>query len=108
MLPLALLSLALSANAGNPDLAEFVDSLEIGPADHFIAFDPGGKYRAEQLDAKKAKAAELRGTWTLKDDAVSVKVTKCTGPQCKELKKDYVAHLELAAERALLVDSNAP
>jgi hypothetical protein len=105
MLAATLLALALTAD---PNLPDFVDALEIGPADHFVAFDSGGKYRAEQLDAKRAKLAELRGRWTLKDDTVEVKLIGCTGPSCKDLKKDYRAHLELAADRALLIQSNAP
>ena len=44
----------------------------------------------------------------LKDDVVSVKLSSCAGPLCKDLKKDYTARIELAAERALLVESTAP
>jgi hypothetical protein len=105
VLTTVLLALTLCAD---PKLADFVDGAEIGPTDHFIALDSFGKYRAEQLDAKGAKAAVMRGTWSLKEDVVSVKVSSCTGPLCKDLKKDYTARVELAAERALLVESTAP
>jgi len=108
MLVAALAALTLSASPTNADLAEFIDSLEIGPADHFVAFDNGGKYRAEQLDANKGKAAELKGHWSIKDDVVTVKLSACAGPQCKDLKKDYTAKVQLAAERALLIESTAP
>jgi hypothetical protein len=100
----ALLALTL----GLPSVQEVIDGAEIGPAQHFVAFDSAGKYRSEQLDAKGGKAAVMRGTWTLKDDVVSVKLSSCTGPACKDLKKDYTARIEIAADRAMLVESTAP
>jgi hypothetical protein len=105
MLVQALLALTVCANT---PLFDFLDSSEIGPEDHFIAFDCDGKYRAEQLDKKGAKVAVMRGTWALKDDVVSVKVTGCNGTACKELKKDWSARIALTAERAMVVESSAP
>lgn len=100
-LPLIAL-LALAA----PTVEDFVDGAEIGTAEHSVAFQSEGKYRAETTE-KKGKT-RLGGAWKLEGDTAAVTVATCGGPGCAELKKDFKATFEVTAERAMTVRSDAP
>lgn len=102
-----LLAVALAAAPiPRPSVQDFVDGAELGNAEHFVAYDSAGKYRSEMIE-KKGKT-RVTGTWELKDDTVAVKTAGCTGPSCKDLKKDYTAKFQVTAERAMVVRSDAP
>ncbi len=97
---------------------DFVEGSEIGTADQYVALESHGKYHAERVDKAIGKTS-LNGTWKMKDVGaglkennldqklghVDVKVASCTGPQCKDLKKDFGIDVELQAERAMTVKS---
>jgi hypothetical protein len=95
---------------------DFIEGAEVGTADAYVALESKGKYHAEKID-KAAGKTVLKGTWKLADGTgkdegrlakVDVKIASCTGPACKELKKDYALDIELKAERAMTVKSTAP
>ncbi|MGC4122164.1 MAG: hypothetical protein QM765_47810 [Myxococcales bacterium] len=101
-----LLAAVLLAAVPTPTVTDFVDGAEIGNAEHYVAFDSENRYRSELVE--KAGKTHVAGTWTLDGDTISVKATGCTGPACKGLKKDYQAKLQVTAERAMVVKSDAP
>ena len=97
-----LLAIALAA----PSVEEFIDGSEIGNEAHYVAFDSAGKFRSEMIE--KAGKTHLTGSWALEGDTATVKATGCTGPSCKDLKKDFTAKVEVTADRAMVVQSTAP
>ncbi|HEY3445974.1 MAG TPA: hypothetical protein VGK67_06385 [Myxococcales bacterium] len=94
------------ALAAAPTVQDFVDGAEIGDAEHFVAFDTAGRFRSELIE--KAGKTRVTGTWSLKGDTATVKASGCTGPSCKDLKKDFTAKVAVTADRAMVVQSDAP
>jgi len=93
---------------------DFVEGAEVGTAEAYVALESKGKYHAEKVDKAKGNTV-LKGSWKFKDAAADaktahadIKVASCTGPACKELKKDYALDFELLAERAMTVKSTPP
>src|SRR6185436_11917772 len=100
---------------------DFIEGAEVGTAEAYVALESKGKYHAEKID-KVAGKTVLKGTWKMKDTGagikengldqklghVDIKIASCTGPACKELKKDYALDVELLAERAMTVRSTPP
>lgn len=97
-----LVTLLTAVLAATPDVQDLIDGAEIGNAEGYVAFESHGKYHAEKTDKSKGNTV-LKGSWTLKDNIVDVKVSSCKGPACKELNKPYKAEVTASAERALLV-----
>jgi hypothetical protein len=97
---------------------DFIEGAEVGTAEAYVALESKGRYHAEKVD-KVAGKTVLNGNWKMKDVGagikdngvdqkighVDVKVASCTGPACKELKRDYALDVELQAERAMTVKS---
>ncbi len=100
---------------------DFVEGAEVGTAEAYVALESKGRYHAEKVDKAKGNTV-LKGTWKMKDigagikengldqklGKVEVKIASCTGPACKDLKKDYTLDVELQAERAMTVRSTPP
>jgi hypothetical protein len=93
---------------------DFIEGAEVGTAEAYVALESKGRYHAEKVDKSKGNTV-LKGTWKMKDGSgeaktghVDVKVASCTGPACKDLKKDYALDVELQAERAMTVKSTPP
>ncbi|MFO0596412.1 MAG: hypothetical protein U0228_13935 [Myxococcaceae bacterium] len=103
MLTLAL-TLALSQL---PTPTEILDNAEIGDATQFMQLRSRGAYEAQLVDKQKGNTI-IKGTWSIKDDLLSVKAASCTGGGCKDAKKDYTAKATIVAPRAMLIDSTAP
>ncbi len=89
-----------------PEAQDLIDGAEIGNADGYVAFESRGKYHAEKIDKAKGNTV-LKGSWTLADGVVDVKISSCKGAACKELNKPYKANVTAAADRALLVKAPA-
>lgn len=77
-----------------------LDGAEIGDEKQFIAFETGGKYRAETEGKERTVA---KGTWTVQGDVLEVKIASCKGPACNALGKGYKADVAVVAERAMTV-----
>lgn len=100
---------------------DFIEGAEVGTAEAYVALESKGRYQAEKVD-KAAGKTVLKGTWKMKDTGaglkengldqklghLDVKIASCTGPACKDLKKDYALDVELQAERAMTVKSTPP
>ncbi|MBL8949751.1 MAG: hypothetical protein JNK82_03180 [Myxococcaceae bacterium] len=93
---------------------DFVEGAEVGTAEAYVALESKGKYHAEKIDKAKGNTI-LKGSWKFKEAPsdeknghADVKVATCTGPACKDLKKDYALDFELQAERAMTVRSTPP
>jgi hypothetical protein len=98
---------------------DFIEGAEVGTADQYVALETHGKYHAEKNGEKGGPKTVLNGTWKMKDlgaglkenstdqklGHVDVKVASCSGPMCKDLKKDYGMDVELTAERAMVIKS---
>src|SRR5262245_42881294 len=81
---------------------DHLDGAEIGDATMTIAFESGGKYRAEE------GKTVARGTWVVQGDTVEVKVPGCKGPACDRLGKSYKADVSVPSERVMTVRSSVP
>ena len=97
-----LLTVLTAVLAAAPAAQDLIDGAEIGSADGYVAFESHGKYSAEKVDKAKGNTV-LKGSWTLANDVIEVKIATCKGPACKELNKPYKAEIAAAAERALLI-----
>ncbi len=97
-----LLTVLTAALAAVPTAQDLIDGAEIGNADGYVAFESHGKYHAERTDKAKGPTV-VKGSWTLTDGVVEVKLASCKGPACKEINKPYKAEVTAVAERALLV-----
>src|SRR4051812_11260651 len=86
-------------------LQDHFEGAEIGDASLTIAFESGGKYRAETEGKDKTAA---KGPWPVPGDSVGVKIASCKGPACDSLGKSYKADVSLVAERAMLVRASPP
>lgn len=82
------------------------DGTEIGDANLTIAFESGGKYKAETEGAKEKTAA--KGTWAVQGDTLEVKIASCKGPACDKLGKGYKADVSMVSDRAMTVRSSPP
>lgn len=83
---------------------DFLEGAEIGDANGYVALETGGKYHAEKSDKATGKTV-VKGSWALKGDTFWVKAITCTGPACKDAKKDFQAQVAVVAERAMVVKS---
>lgn len=81
-----------------------LDGTEIGDAVQYVAFQSGGKYVAERDDKKAGKTA-AHGTWSVDGNKLTVKITGCKGPACKELGQGFSSDIDIVAERALTVNT---
>src|SRR5215210_2058414 len=93
---------------------DFIEGAEVGTAEAYVALESRGRYHAERTDKAKGNTV-LKGTWKMKDTGAGIKengldqklghcdikIASCTGPACKDLKKDYTLDVELQAERAM-------
>src|SRR5689334_23180226 len=95
----------LVAAALGISVQDHLDGTEIGDAKFSIAFESGGKYRAETEGKDKTNA---QGTWVVQGDSVEVKVASCKGPACATMGKSFKADVSLVAERAMLVRAAPP
>src|SRR5690349_16296950 len=85
---------------------EMIDGSEIGDAQQYIAFESGGKYRAE-VEAGKGQKTVANGKWAVNGTTLEVKIDNCKGPACStSVGKGYTADLALVAERAMTVKSS--
>jgi hypothetical protein len=103
MLP-ALLTLALSQL---PTPFDFVDNAEIGDATQYIQLRSRGAYEGHLVDKAKGNTT-VKGTWKMNGDTIEVKATSCSGPACKDVRKDYSAKVIVEAARAMSIQSTAP
>lgn len=94
----------VSAMLLNVGVQDFLEGAEIGDANGYVALETGGRYHAEKVD-KTAGKTVLKGSWALKGDTFLIKAITCSGPSCKELKKDFQAQVHVVAERAMVVKS---
>ncbi len=90
-----------------PTPLDFLDNAEIGDAVQYVALRSKGAWEAHGLDKAKGNTLST-GKWSIEDDVLTVKVTGCKGPACKEQKKDFTAKVAVMAPRAMTVDSTAP
>jgi hypothetical protein len=95
-----MLAQLLLATALGISVQDHLDGAEIGDANLTVAFETGGKYRAETEGKDKTLA---KGTWAVTGDSVEVKVANCKGPQCATVGKSFKADVVLVAERAMTV-----
>ena len=101
----ALLALSLSQL---PSPQDFIDNTEIGDANQYIGLRSRGVYEGHLVDKVKGETV-VSGSWKLiNGDTIEVKATGCKGPACKDAKKDYTAKVNVAAARAMMLDSKAP
>ncbi|HZN93869.1 MAG TPA: hypothetical protein VFB81_14255 [Myxococcales bacterium] len=96
----------LLATALGISVQDHLDGAEIGDANLTIAFESGGKYRAETEGAKEKTVA--RGTWAVQGEVLEVKVSSCKGPACDKLGKGYKAGVSMVSDRAMTVRTSAP
>lgn len=100
----ALLTITLSQL---PTPMDFIDNTEIGDAKQYIGLRSRGVYEGHLVDKVKGETV-VKGSWKMNGDTIEVKATGCTGPACKEAKKDYTAKVGVAAARAMTLLSTAP
>lgn len=96
--------LIISAAVLGVSVQDFLEGAEIGDANGYVALETGGRYHAEKVD-KTAGKTVVKGSWALKGDTFWVKASTCSGPACKDAKKDFQAQVSVVAERAMLVKS---
>jgi hypothetical protein len=80
---------------------EQLDGAEIGDATHYVAFESGGKYRAETTPPKKGQATVAQGTWKVTDSTLEVTISSCKGPACDVYGKSYKAEVAVLSDRAV-------
>lgn len=100
----ALLTIALSQL---PTPMDFIDNTEIGDAKQYIGLRSRGVYEGHLVDKARGETV-VKGSWKMNGDTIEVKATGCTGPACKDAKKDYTAKVGVAAARAMTLLSTAP
>lgn len=94
--------LPLLVVAALPTPADFLEGSEVGDAKQSVSLRSKGVFEAS------AEKTNVTGTWSIKDDVLSVTAADCKGPACEALKKDFTAQVDVVGMRAMVLKSTAP